>query len=302
MRETLKFMDVRLSRAGADDGVDVKSREGIAQVKWYASPVGISEVQRLRGTTSGTEWALFYASVRGYTKAANEAATRGNVALFTLLAETGLAIPVNHVAKSLERMRRGIPQQVKADGEPTLGSFMATSRRRWELNSAIRVHEARVDKIKDAVVHMQSVLQDLTLHDPEAAKDLRELRHVWTVEDNPADYEQALESFRHAVDWRNRLPGGIDTNTIEIIAFQEAVLPALPELVRSVASAVPVDRSSLNEWCDYWTERRFRAQYEPRRRMPQSAVLREHYEKLIARGPDRSDLARHAESMAVRVV
>ena len=302
MRETLNFTDVRLSRAGADDGVDVKSREAIAQVKWYASPVGIAEVQRLRGTTSGTEWALFYASVRGYTKAAKEAATRGNVALFTLSTETGLAIPANHVAKSLEHMRRGIPQQVKTDGELTLGSLMATSRRHWELNSAIRVHTARVDKIERAVKQMNSVLQDLTRHEPEAAEELRKLRPVWLVEDNPADYEQALDNFWHAVGWSGHFPDGIHTNKVEVIAFQEAVLPALPELVLSVASAVPVDRSSVNDWCDYWTERSFRAFYEPPRRMPQSAVLRERHEKLIARGPDRSDLARHAETMAVRVV
>lgn len=302
MREILRFTNVGLSRVGADGGVDVKAVEGVAQVKWYASPVGIADVQRLRGSTSGTQWAIFYASGRGYTKSAMEAATRGNVALFTLLKSTGMAVAVNHVAQSLERVRLGIPQKTQDDGALDIGARMATSRRHWELNQAVRAFEARVQKIDRAVGHMQHVLRDLEEYEPGAVAALRTARQVWPEEQNPSDYARALEQFKKSIDWVSHFAEGVEANRMQVIAFQEAALLTLPALTESFISAVPVSRNGLNEWCDYWIERLFWVEFEAPRTLPKRAWFRDYVERRIERGPNRADRERLARELAVRVV
>jgi hypothetical protein len=301
MRETLMFSYVRLSNPGADNGIDVHAREGIAQVKWYASPVGIADVQRLRGTASNTQWAVFYASIRGYTKAAKEAATNGNVALFVVLA-SGLVLPSNHVAESLMRLRLGLPLATNPNGELTMGELFASRRRTWSLDAAIRPFEERVEKLMSAIDFMEMELSSLGRHEPQAAEEMRRSEHAWLQEARLPAIDEARIAFERAVDWRRQ---GVDWSAGGVraeILVKEAALPKLPALVEALIDSVPIPRAELNDWCDRWTEERHQAWFRPRRVMPQDPELRERLERIYAQGPSRENLERHAKTMAIRVV
>jgi len=80
---TIGFEDAATTRSGADGGLDVVARDGVAQVKHYSeAPVGSPAVQRLAGAAHGHRQALFYA-LTGYTPAALGYAETAGIALFT---------------------------------------------------------------------------------------------------------------------------------------------------------------------------------------------------------------------------
>src|SRR3954452_2909829 len=57
----LGFEDASVTKAGADGGLDVTSREAVAQVKHYSKgPIGSPAIQQLRGAAMDAEWAIFY--------------------------------------------------------------------------------------------------------------------------------------------------------------------------------------------------------------------------------------------------
>lgn len=96
----LGFSDAVVTASGNDGGIDVRSGQAVAQVKYYAqSPVGAPAVQQLRGAAYDRQWAIFY-SLSPYTAAAREFADSSGVALFAYdLA--GNVQAVNGAAKSL---------------------------------------------------------------------------------------------------------------------------------------------------------------------------------------------------------
>lgn len=299
MKTTLKLTNVRLTAGGTDSGIDVRSIEAIAQVKWYASPVGIAEVQRLRGTVPQHQWALFYASPRGYTEQAKLAATKGNVALFVLLSSTRLAAAANHVAESYERMRLGIPQKQDDENGLDFGAKMALSRRHWELNAAIRAFTDRTDKLWRSEEEMWRTFQGCGASAP---LDEELAQPMWSSEDTPDQHHAALRALDDATSWSRHFDGGIETPLTARIDYQERILPEMPSLVDAVlgTSLVPLDR--MNAWCDYWTDREFNGTFAPPARWLSSRVWREARERAIATGPRRDQLESHARNMAVRVV
>lgn len=96
----LGMRNVRRLPDGPDGGVDVVSTNAIAQVKDWLTPVGIAEVQRLRGTLVTHDQAIFYAR-NGFTASATEFAVKAGVALFRF-SDTLEVIPINLHAKALE--------------------------------------------------------------------------------------------------------------------------------------------------------------------------------------------------------
>ena len=96
----LGFTDAVVRGSGNDGGIDVRSGQAVAQVKYYAqAPVGAPAVQQLRGAAYDRQWAVFY-SLSPYTAAAREFADSAGVALFAYdLA--GNITAVNGPAKSL---------------------------------------------------------------------------------------------------------------------------------------------------------------------------------------------------------
>lgn len=82
MREILQLAEVRLTGSGTDGGIDVVSRDAVAQVKHYSGPVGVPEIQQLKGAGHSHDAALFFA-LSGFTQQAVAFAQAAGVALFT---------------------------------------------------------------------------------------------------------------------------------------------------------------------------------------------------------------------------
>ncbi|MEV1133077.1 restriction endonuclease [Rhodococcus coprophilus] len=102
MRE-MGFPDARVTRRGADGGIDVVARRAVAQVKWMHSKVGRPDLQRLYGAR-GTEHSiamLFFAeliSPSPYTPHAVEYANEHEIGLFAYTTD-GTLFPQNRHAR-----------------------------------------------------------------------------------------------------------------------------------------------------------------------------------------------------------
>ena len=118
---SLGFDDAALTGSGADGGIDVVSSDAIAQVKFYSSPIGIAEVQRLRGTAVLHAQVLFYSN-SGYTTSAKKFALDSGVALFTYSTDLEVTPANSHAQQLTTRIvralqgcvDRGIAQQNQA--------------------------------------------------------------------------------------------------------------------------------------------------------------------------------------------
>jgi Restriction endonuclease len=94
------FGDARCTGAGTDGGVDVRSRDAVAQVKAQLTPVGRPELQALYGVArSEGRQALFF-SLMSYTAAALAWADEVGMALFRF-DHAGLVEPVNSPGDAL---------------------------------------------------------------------------------------------------------------------------------------------------------------------------------------------------------
>ncbi|WP_404430753.1 restriction endonuclease [Microbacterium lacus] len=82
MRE-IGFIDATTTARGADGGIDVLARNGIAQVKFHTAPVGAPSVQQLAGIASPRRVTAVFYSLSGYTRAAVAVAEEAEVALFS---------------------------------------------------------------------------------------------------------------------------------------------------------------------------------------------------------------------------
>ncbi len=81
--KTLGFIDAQTTKSGADGGIDVESSEAAAQVKFYATPVGRPDIQRLRGAAHEYRLAVFY-STGGYSREAVQYADQAGIALYRM--------------------------------------------------------------------------------------------------------------------------------------------------------------------------------------------------------------------------
>ena len=82
MREN-GFGDARATGRGADGGIDVRSKGGLAQVKFEARLVGRPALQRLVGARGNGDQELLFFTGAGYAATALEYADELGVALFT---------------------------------------------------------------------------------------------------------------------------------------------------------------------------------------------------------------------------
>ena len=73
------YPDARVTPAGADGGIDVRSRDAIAQVKHHNRPIGISEMQRIYGIVASSGKKALFFSASGYTAAALKWANANSV-------------------------------------------------------------------------------------------------------------------------------------------------------------------------------------------------------------------------------
>lgn len=116
--KSLGFLDARPTASGADGGLDATSSDAAAQVKFYASPVGRPDIQRLRGAAQGFRLPLFY-STGGYTNEAINYASEAGVALFVMDPYGGCEaiseLAVLLTTPALVDDRRARMQQLQAD-------------------------------------------------------------------------------------------------------------------------------------------------------------------------------------------
>ncbi|GAB3405880.1 hypothetical protein GCM10027515_19750 [Schumannella luteola] len=123
--QSIGFIDAQVTESGADGGLDVRATDAVAQVKFYANPVGRPDIQKLRGAAHEHRIAIFY-STGGYTQEALDYAVGADVALFSMnpygecSAVTGsaeiLANPVNGDMRR-EKMAELIAGQYRLAGE-----------------------------------------------------------------------------------------------------------------------------------------------------------------------------------------
>lgn len=78
---SLGLDDVSVTQPTNDQGIDISSPDGVAQVKHHLKPVGSPDIQRLRGAAHQKRYALFYA-LSGYTTQAIRVADETGIALF----------------------------------------------------------------------------------------------------------------------------------------------------------------------------------------------------------------------------
>jgi hypothetical protein len=109
----LGFRNARLTRAGADGGIDVVASKAVAQVKAHRQPVGRPDVQRLKGAAHDVRHAVFF-SLAGYTPRALDYAETAGVALF-VIDRSLTARPVNSHARRLTRRSRRVRRRIVAD-------------------------------------------------------------------------------------------------------------------------------------------------------------------------------------------
>ena len=96
----LGFEDARCTGAGTDGGVDVRSREAVAQVKAQLTPVGRPELQALYGVARSEGRQSLFFSLMSYTAAALTWADEVGMPLFRF-DHAGLVEPVNVSAEAL---------------------------------------------------------------------------------------------------------------------------------------------------------------------------------------------------------
>lgn len=96
------FEDASLTDVGPDDGIDVTAGGAIAQVKSWMTPIGIADVQRLKGAAHDGREALFF-SLMEYTEAARRFAEEASVRLFRFSGYDGSVEAANAGAVSLIR-------------------------------------------------------------------------------------------------------------------------------------------------------------------------------------------------------
>lgn len=77
------YRDAAVTAAGADGGVDIRSRKVVAQVKHQVKAVGVAEVQRLAGIAGHDGKKGFLFSSGGFTRPAIERAKAMGVILVT---------------------------------------------------------------------------------------------------------------------------------------------------------------------------------------------------------------------------
>lgn len=94
--------DARLTKAGPDDGIDIAAKGALAQVKSWMTPIGISEVQRLKGAAYDGQETFFF-SLMAYTEAARRFADGARVNLFRFRGYDGSIEPVNTSAAAFLR-------------------------------------------------------------------------------------------------------------------------------------------------------------------------------------------------------
>lgn len=101
------YVDAASPMHGADGGIDVRSNQALAQVKFRSVKAGRPEIQNLVGAAAGdSSKALLFFDFKGYSPQAIVYANQMNVGLYTY-DQTGKVTPVNDAARRLMAVSPG---------------------------------------------------------------------------------------------------------------------------------------------------------------------------------------------------
>ena len=104
------FRDAKLTNLGADEGVDVVSREAVAQVKAEVRPIGRAVLQSLAGVAATEQKEGLFFALAGYTDEAREWAEKSGLALFQFHL-SGEPEPVNAAGRRIAGDDRSKPRE-----------------------------------------------------------------------------------------------------------------------------------------------------------------------------------------------
>lgn len=111
------FEDARVTNAGSDGGIDVRSKHALAQVKWQGAQVGRPAVQQLYGARgSRHDVQLFFFAATGYSQHAIQYADECEIRLFTF-DPLGVTSPANRAARQFLQAKQREEQERRAAEE-----------------------------------------------------------------------------------------------------------------------------------------------------------------------------------------
>lgn len=117
--------DAERTRSGADDGIDVRSVNAVAQVKWYGKPVGVRPLRELVGAAERSTVKLYFFCNAGFTRDAIRYADRVDIALFVFSPANGLMSAANTSAVQLFAASTQRHSRPSAETRPGSGRFEA---------------------------------------------------------------------------------------------------------------------------------------------------------------------------------
>lgn len=118
------FPNVRMTAAGADQGVDVRSDNAVAQVKFQRQPVGRPALQMLTGVAKHERKQALFFSRSGYSRTAHEWARATDIALFEFIGDATVR-PVNKASTDIERQALGkLPLPAWRDSAEDVGTLI----------------------------------------------------------------------------------------------------------------------------------------------------------------------------------
>jgi hypothetical protein len=159
---SIGFRDAKRTKAGADGGIDVTSNKAVAQVKHHAAPIGIAEMQRMRGIVHDGRQAVFYSS-SGYSASAKQYAAVAGIALFTFT-DANQVLAANDVAGGLsasrppERQDPTLPRidDAKAEDDARRAAIREFLLTVWQHIYMLKPLEARVEELRDTRWHTEA--------------------------------------------------------------------------------------------------------------------------------------------------
>lgn len=89
------YLDARATPVGADAGIDIWSRQALAEVKFEIKPSGRPYMQKLYGARKGGKQHLYFFTASGYSQAAIDYANEIGISLYLYSRDTGKARAVN---------------------------------------------------------------------------------------------------------------------------------------------------------------------------------------------------------------
>ncbi|MGW5074009.1 restriction endonuclease [Rhodococcus sp. NPDC004095] len=157
MRE-MGFTDAKVTNAGSDGGIDVRSKRALAQVKWQGAQVGRPAVQQLYGARgSRHEVELFFFAATGYSQHAVQYADECEIKLFTF-DPLGVTTPANRAARLfLQAKKREEADKRAAEERARKAEQDRRQQQKREADNARRQREAEERRAREVKAREESV-------------------------------------------------------------------------------------------------------------------------------------------------